>query len=110
MKWPTVWTDILSITGVGDVCKAVAAGADFCMTGYLLSGHKECEGYISIKPDGEKQILFFGMSSKEAHGEFNGGLGKYRAAEGKATYIPLKNDINDTVQKILGGLRWKNYY
>lgn len=90
---------------VGDVCKAFAAGADFCMTGYLFSGHKECEGHIVESPDGEKKILFFGMSSKEAHTKFNGGLGKYRAAEGKASYIPFKSNIDDTVQKILGGLR-----
>ena len=84
----------------GDVGKAFAAGADFVMLGGMLSGHDECEGEVI----GGK-MKFYGMSSSEAMDRFFGGMADYRAAEGKAVFVPYKGAIINTLRNVLGGLR-----
>jgi len=83
----------------GDVAKAFGAGADFVMLGGMLAGHDEC-GSVG---DGET-VPFYGMSSEHAHDRYNGGLGSYRAAEGKKVEIPYKGSVAKTIQSIRGGL------
>lgn len=106
----------------GDVSKAFAAGADFVMLGGMLAGHKEggferetryfSTGEFYKKGDKfeekieEKEcISFYGMSSKKANDKHFGGLKDYRSSEGKEVYIRAKEDIDETVKDILGGLR-----
>jgi GMP reductase len=84
----------------GDVAKAFGAGADFVMLGGMLAGHDEGGGCPS-----DKDIPFYGMSSETANDKYNGGLKKYRSAEGKEVKVPYRGFIKDTIQDILGGLR-----
>ena len=108
----------------GDVAKAFAAGADFVMLGGMLAGHDEGGGerIVTHEPTGEwffrkeneswhpaiKQKewrIFYGMSSQVANDKHNGGLQKYRAAEGKMVTVPYKGSVVNTMDDILGGLR-----
>jgi GMP reductase len=54
-------------TRVGDICKAMAAGADFVMLGGMLAGTDECEGEWVYDGNHNKKssLKFYGMSSKE---------------------------------------------
>lgn len=88
----------------GDIAKAFGAGADFVMLGGMLSGHYESGGEL-IERNGEKFKQFYGMSSATAMKKHVGGVAEYRASEGKTVEIPLKGNVADTVQDILGGIR-----
>ncbi len=66
----------------GDVAKAFGGGADFVMLGGMLAGHDESGGVI-VEENGEKFMLFYGMSSESAMKRHVGGVAQYRAAEGK---------------------------
>ena len=88
----------------GDVAKAFGGGADFVMLGGMLAAHEECEGTI-VEENGEKFMLFYGMSSESAMKRHVGGVAEYRAAEGKTVKLPLRGPVENTVRDILGGLR-----
>lgn len=88
----------------GDIAKAFAAGADFVMVGGLVSGCDECEGEW-IEENGTKYLKFFGMSSKDAQEQFNGGLSSYKASEGKTVKVPSKGPVSEILQDIAGGVR-----
>ncbi|MEE3661100.1 GMP reductase [Brenneria sp. g21c3] len=88
----------------GDIAKAFGGGADFVMLGGMLAGHDECEGAI-VEENGEKMMLFYGMSSASAMERHVGGVAEYRAAEGKTVKLPLRGPVENTVRDILGGLR-----
>lgn len=62
----------------GDVAKAFGAGADFVMLGGMLAGHDENGGELTIKPNGIKCKLFYGMSSLTAMKKHAGGKAEYR--------------------------------
>jgi GMP reductase len=89
----------------GDLAKAFGAGADFVMLGGMLAGHDQCEGDIEDSGNGEKCIVFYGMSSTTAMEKHKGGVAEYRASEGKTVKIPWRGDVAVTMQEILGGLR-----
>lgn len=90
----------------GDVVKAVGCGSDFVMLGSMLAGTDECEGEWQYDMCEEPVSLkFYGMSSKEAQEEHNGGLKKYRASEGKCVQVKYKGPVDNVVQDVLGGLR-----
>lgn len=88
----------------GDVAKAFGGGADFVMLGGMLAGHDECEGRI-VEENGERFMLFYGMSSASAMNRHAGGVAGYRAAEGKTVKLPLRGPVDHTIRDILGGLR-----
>lgn len=77
----------------GDVAKAFGAGADFVMLGGMFAGTLQTG------------TTFYGMSSKTAQDKYNGGLADYKASEGKTVTVPMKGEISDVVQDILGGVR-----
>jgi len=94
------------VKNVADICKAIAIGGDFVMIGGFFGGVDECDGeWIYDEEGNKKAIKFHGMSSKEAQEKWNGGMGNYRASEGKEVVIPYKGPIDNVVQEILGGLR-----
>ncbi|OSM97964.1 guanosine monophosphate reductase [Lonsdalea britannica] len=88
----------------GDVAKAFGGGADFVMLGGMLAAHDECEGTIA-EENGQKMMLFYGMSSASAMERHVGGVAGYRAAEGKTVKLPLRGPVEYTIRDILGGLR-----
>lgn len=88
----------------GDVAKAFGGGADFVMLGGMLAGHDESGGTV-VEEDGEKFMLFYGMSSESAMNRHVGGVAQYRAAEGKTVKLPLRGPVENTARDIMGGLR-----
>lgn len=88
----------------GDVAKAFGGGADFVMLGGMLAGHEESGGTI-VEENGEKFMLFYGMSSESAMTRHVGGVAQYRAAEGKTVKLALRGPVENTVRDVLGGLR-----
>jgi len=96
-------------TRVGDICKAMAAGADFVMLGGMFAGTDECEGewsyiYKNSYEEVKRSLKFYGMSSKEANEKYNGGLKDYKASEGKCIEVPYKGKVENVVREIKGGL------
>lgn len=91
-------------TNPGDVAKAFGAGADFVMLGGMFAGHDECGGEI-IEHQGQRSLLFYGMSSDTAMDRHSGGVAEYRASEGKTVYVPYRGAVAPTIRDILGGLR-----
>ena len=89
----------------GDVSKAFGAGADFVMLGGMFAGHEESGGELVQDDDGVKYKDFYGMSSTKAQQTYYGDLAEHRAAEGKKVRLIYKGDLDNTVQKILGGMR-----
>lgn len=89
---------------VGDISKAFCGGADFVMLGSFIAGHIESPGEVIVE-NGVYYKLVYGMSSKLANEKYSGGLGNYKAAEGKVVKLLLRGNIDDTLQKIEGGLR-----
>lgn len=88
----------------GDVSKAFCAGSDFVMIGSMLAGHIESPGDV-IEENGKKYKLAYGMSSRIANEKYAGGMKNYKAPEGKVVKMPLKGSLNDTLQRIEGGIR-----
>jgi len=88
----------------GDVAKAFGAGADFVMLGGMFAGHDESGGEL-IEQNGERYMLFYGMSSDTAMEKHAGGVADYRASEGKTVHVPYRGPVDDTVKDILGGVR-----
>jgi len=74
------------------------------MLGGMLAAHDECEGQV-VEENGEKSMLFYGMSSESAMKRHVGGVAQYRAAEGKTVKLPLRGPVAETARDILGGLR-----
>lgn len=91
-------------TKPGDVAKAFGAGADFVMLGGMFAGHDECGGEL-VERDGQRRMLFYGMSSDTAMDKHSGGVADYRASEGKTVHVPYRGPVENTVKDILGGLR-----
>ncbi|MDR0968520.1 MAG: IMP dehydrogenase, partial [Holosporaceae bacterium] len=92
------------ITNPGDVCKALAAGADFVMIGGYYAGAAEADGEL-IEKDGKKYKIFYGMGSEYAQKKFYNGMPKYRASEGRLVEVPYKGPLDDINDEILGGIR-----
>ena len=60
---------------------------------------------IKEDSEGNKFKLFYGMSSDTAMNKHHGGVASYRSSEGKTVKVPLKGNVQDTINNILGGVR-----
>lgn len=82
----------------GDIAKALAAGADLCMTGSMFAGCFQCPG---------KGNKYRGMASAEAYKDHTGKeLEDWKTAEGISTTLLSKpKNVFDVVKDIEGGLR-----
>lgn len=92
------------ITCVGDIAKAIGAGAKYVKLGSMLAGHDEGGQEVITKED-KQYVEFYGMSSRTAQEKHKGYLASYRSSEGRTILIPYKGPVKAMMEDILGGLR-----
>ena len=80
-------------------------GADFVMLGGMLAGTRPTPGKVLTGKDGKQIKQFRGMASLEAQEDFMGGLPEWKTAEGVAVEIPYREDEEEIIADIIGGLR-----
>ena len=85
----------------GDICKALAAGADFVMLGSLLAGTAQSPGEQVTVASGEKFKVYRGMASKEAQFDWRG---KFSSNEGISTTIPFKGNVDNVIKDLANGI------
>jgi IMP dehydrogenase len=93
----------------GDIVKSLAFGADFVMIGSMLAGTRPTPGKVIMKKnqDGNdiKFKIYRGMASNEAQKEIHGELAEWRTSEGISLEIPCREDEDEIIADIVGGLR-----
>ena len=93
----------------GDIVKALAFGADFVMVGGMLAGTEPTPGKpeLAQTSDGSQKLIkkFRGMASKEAADDHLNGLSAWKTSEGVSVEIPYKDNQEEIVADIVGGLR-----
>jgi len=89
----------------GDIVKALAFGADFVMIGGLLAGTTPTPGKVITQKDGTKIKRYRGMASREAQEEFLGQMHEWKTAEGISTDVPYRDQQDEIIADIIGGLR-----
>lgn len=82
----------------GDIVKALAAGADIVMLGYMLAGATEAPGKPFVMPGGGMFKRYRGQASFGSNDE------KY-TPEGIEGMVPFSGGVHYTLKKISGGLR-----
>lgn len=98
----------------GDVCKALAAGADTVMLGSIFAGTEESPGEIELY-QGRTYKGYRGMGSIGAMSQAQGSSDRYfqdsklgaekLVPEGVEGRVPYKGPIHAIIHQILGGLR-----
>jgi IMP dehydrogenase len=90
-----------------DMVKALGAGADTIMCGYLLAGTEETPGEIVIR-DGKMFKMYRGSASYEVSvkkAELDGEEDKeVISVEGEKTIVPYKGPVSPLIRKYLGAL------
>jgi IMP dehydrogenase len=90
----------------GDIVKALAFGADFVMVGGMLAGTRPTPGDPILDAQGNPTHKSYrGMASKEAADDHLGGLTGWKTSEGVATKVPYREDEEEIIADIVGGLR-----
>ena len=93
----------------GDIVKALAFGADFVMIGSMLAGTRPTPGPVISKRDPHgreiKVKTYRGMASSEVQKDYHGGIAEWKTAEGVATDVAYREDEDDIIADIIGGLR-----
>ena len=90
----------------GDIVKALAFGADFVMIGGMLAGTRPTPGEPLRDASGRPtHKVYRGMASKEAADDHLGGLTGWKTAEGVSTKVPYREDEEEILADIIGGLR-----
>jgi GMP reductase len=116
---------------VGDVCKALCAGADFVMLGGYFAGVDECDGewkyeYRSaiVNKDNticsewwqpfdpgyntekrKTEFTYYGMSTHHSQEKYEDNIKEYRASEGTKITVNYKGSMERVSQELLGGIR-----
>ena len=98
----------------GDVCKALAAGADTVMLGSLFAGSEESPGEIELY-QGRTYKSYRGMGSLGAMSHAQGSSDRYfqdgtsnfnkLVPEGIEGRVPYKGALHSIIHQLLGGLR-----
>lgn len=90
----------------GDIAKAIGAGANTIMAGFLFAGTDESPGEI-IEKNGEKFKLYRGSASYDValkKKELDGEMPENIIVEGEKTLVPYKGSTIPIVRDLLGGL------
>lgn len=98
----------------GDICKALAAGADAVMIGSLFAGTEEAPGDVELY-HGRSYKSYRGMGSLGAMAQRYGSsdryfqdvtaeVGKY-VPEGIEGRVPYKGNLTNIINQLMGGLR-----
>ncbi|HVY54009.1 MAG TPA: IMP dehydrogenase, partial [Gammaproteobacteria bacterium] len=98
----------------GDICKAIAAGADTVMIGGLFAGTEEAPGEVELY-QGRTYKAYRGMGSLGAMAERQGSSERYFqdnttavekfVPEGIEGRVPYKGNIIHIINQLIGGLR-----
>jgi len=96
----------------GDICKALAAGADVVMLGGLLAGTEEAPGEEIIY-NGRRYKTYQGMGSLAAmkrgssdrYFQSKTTEAKKLVPEGIEARVPFKGKVEDVIYQLIGGLR-----
>ena len=105
------------IKQMGDIAKALGAGAHAVMLGSMLAGYRESPGEI-IEVDGQKMKKYRGMGSVAAmsegsasrYGQKASDGAKKLIAEGVEGAVPFKGDVAEFLHQAAGSLRSSMYY
>lgn len=90
------------IKNSGDMVKAIAAGADFVMTGSLFAGCTETPGVI-VDLNGKKCKQYRGMASRAAQSDW---FGKdVDTPEGEASLVSVKPPFSQVLKTLIGGIK-----
>jgi IMP dehydrogenase len=93
----------------GDIVKALAFGADFAMVGSMLAGTRPTPGPVFSKKGNDGQEIkvktYRGMASSDVQKEYHGGIAEWKTAEGVATEVAFREDENEIIADIIGGMR-----
>lgn len=97
----------------GDLCKALAAGADVVMLGSLFAGSEESPGEIELY-QGRTYKTYRGMGSLGAMSQAQGSSDRYfqegqsalkLVPEGIEGRVPYKGPVQSIIYQLMGGLR-----
>lgn len=98
----------------GDICKAIAAGANSVMIGGMLAGTEESPGEIELYK-GRTYKAYRGMGSLGAMAQSQGSSDRYfqeadagvekLVPEGIEGRVPYKGPLHSIVHQLMGGLR-----
>src|SRR5579883_62601 len=96
----------------GDVCKAIAAGANAVMIGGLFAGTEEAPGEVELYR-GRADEAYRGMGSIGAMGQRHGSSDRYfqdanvdkLVPEGIEGRVPYKGSLVTIINQLIGGLR-----
>lgn len=95
----------------GDICKAIAAGADTVMLGNMLAGTDEAPGRVLVK-DGKKVKIIRGMagfganiSKAEREKRQDEDVFNDLVPEGVEGSVPCKGPLAPILKQLVGGLR-----
>ena len=93
----------------GDLVKALAFGADFLMLGSMLAGSRPTPGESRSRLDESGREVKFkvyrGMASSEVQDDYHGGMAEWKTSEGVSTEVPYREDEDQIIADIIGGLR-----
>jgi IMP dehydrogenase len=92
----------------GDIVKALAFGADFVMIGSMLSGTRPTPGAVLEKTENginRKYKTYRGMASAEVQEDYHGGMAEWKTAEGVQTEVAYRENEDQIIADIVGGLR-----
>ena len=97
------------IRSPGDIVKALAFGADFVMIGSMLAGTRPTPGVVMTRKNERGEDVrvkaYRGMASSEAQDDFHGGMTEWKTAEGISLDVAYREDEDQILADITGGLR-----